>query len=472
MTLEFLQDTPEFQDRYAETVIYRLFHGANPLGNGRLTRRELRRSDIVEALAEAEAREDINQVLRYFSYEHFYVIYCRFWELDTDHDFLIDKEDLMRYGGHALTCRAIERIFEQAPRPFNCREPGRMGYEDFVWFILAEENKADERSLEYWFRCADLDGNGALVEHELGWFYEEQLHRMECLGQEAVRFEDILTQLQDMVKPEVPGAITLKDVKRCGMGENFFNVLFNLSKFLNSESRDPFLIRQEREEPHLTAWDRFARAEYVRLSMEEEQADGGGGPWEPFTSPYGADDWTDNTKPNGPPANWMWIDDPAAAKPGEYSTEASLKRFLGIGNKTNYDVNTYPFGQMWQAKRQVPGNRTGLDVEVSINFFRIFSVDQKTGQADLAVWFRQKWFDPRLEWDPANWNGTDTLYVWMGKGGPDGEIWSPDMELYNAVGSIQDSLTKTYAVVKSNGEVKWSRPGRLKVLCNFQGLEK
>ena len=278
--LEFLQDTPEFQDRYAETVIYRLFHGANPLGNGRLTRRELRRSDIVEALAEAEAREDINQVLRYFSYEHFYVIYCRFWELDTDHDFLIDKEDLMRYGGHALTCRAIERIFEQAPRPFNCREPGRMGYEDFVWFILAEENKADERSLEYWFRCADLDGNGALVEHELGWFYEEQLHRMECLGQEAVRFEDILTQLQDMVKPEVPGAITLKDVKRCGMGENFFNVLFNLSKFLNSESRDPFLIRQEREEPHLTAWDRFARAEYVRLSMEGEQADGGGELWD------------------------------------------------------------------------------------------------------------------------------------------------------------------------------------------------
>jgi len=278
--LEFLQDTPEFQDRYAETVIYRLFHRANPLGNGRLTRRELRRSDIVEALAEAEAREDINQVLRYFSYEHFYVIYCRFWELDTDHDFLIDKEDLMRYGGHALTCRAIERIFEQAPRQFSCREPGRMGYEDFVWFILAEENKSDERSLEYWFRCADLDGNGALVEHELSWFYEEQLHRMECLGQEAVRFEDILTQLQDMVKPEVPGAITLKDVKRCGMGENLFNVLFNLSKFLNSESRDPFLIRQEREEPHLTAWDRFARAEYVRLSMEEEQADGSGGLWE------------------------------------------------------------------------------------------------------------------------------------------------------------------------------------------------
>ena len=27
---------------------------------------------------------------------------------------------------------------------------------------------------------------------------------------------------------------------------------------------------QEREDPTLTEWDRFARAEYVRLAMEEE----------------------------------------------------------------------------------------------------------------------------------------------------------------------------------------------------------
>jgi hypothetical protein len=50
---------------------------------------------------------------RYFSYEHFYVIYCKFWELDSDHDFLIDKEDLLRYGNHALTYRIVDRIFAQ-----------------------------------------------------------------------------------------------------------------------------------------------------------------------------------------------------------------------------------------------------------------------------------------------------------------------------------------------------------------------
>lgn len=54
---------------------------------------------------------------RYFSYEHFYVIYCKFWELDTDHDFLIDKENLIRYGNHSLTYRIVDRIFTQVSLP-------------------------------------------------------------------------------------------------------------------------------------------------------------------------------------------------------------------------------------------------------------------------------------------------------------------------------------------------------------------
>lgn len=49
-----------------------------------------------------------------------------------------------------------------------------------------------------------------------------------------------------------------------------FDVLFSLPKLLAFEGRDPFQMRQERVEPHLTAWDRYARAEYARLAMEEE----------------------------------------------------------------------------------------------------------------------------------------------------------------------------------------------------------
>lgn len=35
------------------------------------------------------------------------------------------------------------------------------------------------------------------------FFYEEQLHRMECMAQEPVLFEDILCQIVDMIGPKV-----------------------------------------------------------------------------------------------------------------------------------------------------------------------------------------------------------------------------------------------------------------------------
>ena len=42
-----------------------------------------------------------------------------------------------------------------------------MGYEDFVWFILSEEDKSNDLSLEYWFRCIDLDCDGVLHPNEM-----------------------------------------------------------------------------------------------------------------------------------------------------------------------------------------------------------------------------------------------------------------------------------------------------------------
>ena len=55
----------------------------------------------------------------------------------------------------------------QAARPFASNVAGKMGYEDFVWFILSEEDKSSDLSLEYWFRCCDLDCDGCLRSHEM-----------------------------------------------------------------------------------------------------------------------------------------------------------------------------------------------------------------------------------------------------------------------------------------------------------------
>lgn len=55
---------------------------------------------LLQTIELMEDEQDINQIVDYFSYEHFYVIYCKFWELDTDHDLLISKEDLSRHNDH------------------------------------------------------------------------------------------------------------------------------------------------------------------------------------------------------------------------------------------------------------------------------------------------------------------------------------------------------------------------------------
>jgi serine/threonine-protein phosphatase 2A regulatory subunit B'' len=44
----------------------------------------------------------------------------------------------------------------------------------------------------------------------------------------------------DMVRPAVPGSVTLRDLKMCKLTPYFFNTFFNLEKYLEQEQRDPF----------------------------------------------------------------------------------------------------------------------------------------------------------------------------------------------------------------------------------------
>ena len=81
-------------------VIARIFYVVNRSWSGRLGVSELRRSNFLSTLRLLDEEDDINAITDFFSYEHFYVIYCKFWELDKDHDLFIDREDLSRHNDH------------------------------------------------------------------------------------------------------------------------------------------------------------------------------------------------------------------------------------------------------------------------------------------------------------------------------------------------------------------------------------
>jgi len=89
----------------------------------------------------------------------------------------------------------IDRIFSGAVTRGIIRKDGQMSYAEFVWFLLSEEDKRHPRSIEYWFRCMDLDGDGFLSMYELEYFYSEQIKRMEAVGIEALPFNDCLCQV-------------------------------------------------------------------------------------------------------------------------------------------------------------------------------------------------------------------------------------------------------------------------------------
>uniref|UniRef100_A0A673IV48 Serine/threonine-protein phosphatase 2A regulatory subunit B'' subunit alpha-like n=1 Tax=Sinocyclocheilus rhinocerous TaxID=307959 RepID=A0A673IV48_9TELE len=270
--LTFLKDAPEFHSRYITTVIQRIFYTVNRSWTGKINMIELRRSNFLQTLALLEEEDDINQITDYFSYEHFYVIYCKFWELDTDHDLFIDPKDLARYNDHASSSRIIERLFSGAvTRGKSVQREGRMSYAEFVWFLISEEDKKNPTSVEYWFRCMDMDGDGVLSMFELEFFYEEQCERMEGMGIEPLPFQDLLCQMLDLVKPECPGKITLRDLKRCRMAHIFYDTFFNLEKYLDHEQRDPFAVQKDLDSdgPEPSDWDKYAAEEYEILVAEE-----------------------------------------------------------------------------------------------------------------------------------------------------------------------------------------------------------
>uniref|UniRef100_A0A7S4T462 EF-hand domain-containing protein n=3 Tax=Ditylum brightwellii TaxID=49249 RepID=A0A7S4T462_9STRA len=204
----------------------------------------------------------------------------------------------------------VDRIFDAAPRPFEGtshidgaggKEEGEGGgndqqssptddqqtqqqqngpinrdylsYEDFIFFMLSEEDKANEISVRYWFTCIDVDGDGKLNNMEMRSFYAVQLHRMQCMGHEIVPFEDMLCQMIDMIKPGNNDYLVVEDflqVECAQVSGALFDALFNLNKYLQFEQRDPFMERQKREDEFETDWDRFACIDYNRLAMEEE----------------------------------------------------------------------------------------------------------------------------------------------------------------------------------------------------------
>jgi serine/threonine-protein phosphatase 2A regulatory subunit B'' len=272
--LSFLRQTLDFQTKYTETVIIRIFYDLDRFDRGRISWSEFENSKLPDAFRQVDATDDINTVLNYFSYEHFYVLYCRFWELDEDRDMLISQQDLQKYSPDGtMNPKIVERVFQGHGRRLTCKVKGKMNYEDFVWFCLSEEDKSNPRAIAYWFRVLDLDGDGYLSGFELEAFYSFTKKQLMQLTTEGIAFPDVICQVSDMLPFSVNQGIRLRDLLAAPQAAFVaLNMIMSVVKFLQFEQRDPFVAHHDRVQGGFERndWDRFARAEYDRMAQEAD----------------------------------------------------------------------------------------------------------------------------------------------------------------------------------------------------------
>ena len=114
-------------------------------------------------------------------------------------------------------------------------------------------------------------------------------------------------------------------------------------------------------------------------------------------------------------------------------------------------------------------SEAGTDVIMQLRLFKMREVDTTEGRMSLKAWWRLRWSDTRLAWNPGDYGGITELKFHAAAYGDveNSEIWVPDLTPYNAVEGIGSTFDAAMAVVQSDGSVFWSRPGTLDVLCRF-----
>ncbi|EFO18289.1 hypothetical protein LOAG_10206 [Loa loa] len=261
-SLSFLKEAVAFHQAYIKTVIARIFWNACHSWKKYISIVELRLSNLLQAITMLESAQ-VNEEREFFSYEHFYVIYCNFYMLDKDEKNHLTPSDLSLYSNSALTNLVVQRVFSGAVLP-NSSMKQTLDYTAFINFLLAEVDKCHPKSIEYWFRIMDLNGDGRISFDEMERFYKEIMANVIRMDMAVITFSNLINMLKDMISPHSSTYFTLSDFKRSPpLARYFFNTFINWIKHIAQESCLP--DNRNGVDPQFNDWNRFCKSEYEIL---------------------------------------------------------------------------------------------------------------------------------------------------------------------------------------------------------------
>ncbi|XP_026466973.1 serine/threonine-protein phosphatase 2A regulatory subunit B'' subunit gamma-like isoform X2 [Ctenocephalides felis] len=217
----------------------------NPLRTGRVLIDNILASNFLEELLELRDNNlpKESQDTNWFSAPSALQVYGHYLKLDRDHNGMLSKDELSSYGSGTLTSAFLDRVFQEC-----MTYQGEMDYKTYLDFVLAMENRHEPQSLQYFFKILDIDSQKYLTGFTLNYFFKSIQEQMQAHGAEPVLFENIKDEIFDMVKPEDPTRITLKDIINSQQGDTLVSILIELHGFLAYENRELVITDTPKEE--------------------------------------------------------------------------------------------------------------------------------------------------------------------------------------------------------------------------------
>lgn len=234
-----------FHSFYVCTAVRKFFFFLDPMHTGQIKIQDILACSFLDDLLELRDDElpKDQQQNNWFSAPSALRVYGIYLNLDKDHNGMLSKQELTRYGMGTLTSVFIDRVFQEC-----LTYDGEMDYKTYLDFVLALENQKEPQALQYFFKILDISGQNYLNVFTLNYFFRSIQEQMRFHNQEPVNFQDVKDEIFDMVKPADPYKITLQDLINCGQGNVVVSILIDLNGFWTYENRE-VLVADNNEEP-------------------------------------------------------------------------------------------------------------------------------------------------------------------------------------------------------------------------------
>jgi len=223
---------------YLTSVVAAIFFTAGAWRRKRLYFHQFAKLGFDQTLCKlADQEMDLN-FIEYFSYDQFYVFYVKFVNLDLDEDGELSKEELLEYEeAGQLASKVVDRVWQ-----VNLTSKDKnMEYWDWVMFVMAEVDKSTDPAMEYWFAVLDTDGDGLLSLGEMKEFYSESLMLLiiqDINVPQIVHWEDITTQICDIIRCRRRGLFSLMDIKGKTKFAHILDAFINIFNFIMNDEND------------------------------------------------------------------------------------------------------------------------------------------------------------------------------------------------------------------------------------------